>query len=126
MTVIDIFTGPYKETYLRNIEASGFADKVTTIAQASQVALRELPLETFDIIYIDGSHMKNDVLEDAVLSWRLLKSGGLVIFDDYQHVLRRGDEIEYPKMAIDPFVQCFERECEVIHNEWQLILRKKM
>ena len=51
--------------------------------EPSQVVLRRLPLETYDIIYIDGSHATSDVLEDAVLSYRLLKPGGLLIFDDY-------------------------------------------
>lgn len=125
VTAIDIFAGPYKERYFKNIERSGSANKVTTLTGFSQVVLRGLPLDSFDIIYVDGSHMKNDVLEDAVLSWRLLKNGGLMIFDDYQDVARVEDGIECPKMAIDPFVQCFENKCEVLHNEWQLIIRKK-
>lgn len=126
-TAIDIFAGSYKDTYFKNVELSGFADKVTTIAQASQIALRGLPLESFDLIYIDGSHFKNDVLEDAVLSWRLLKKGGLMIFDDYREADacdQMPGKFRCPKMAIDPFVQCFEAQCEVIHNEWQLIIRK--
>jgi hypothetical protein len=31
----------------------------------------------------DGSHRARDVLEDAVLSWPLLKVGGIMLFDDY-------------------------------------------
>ena len=58
------------------------------------MVLRRLPLESFDIIYIDGSHAVNDVLEDAVLSFRLLKPEGILIFDDYRWVgaLVRGRE----------------------------------
>jgi predicted O-methyltransferase YrrM len=37
----------------------------------------------FDIIYIDGNHEPEYVLEDAVLSFRKLKVGGILIFDDY-------------------------------------------
>jgi SAM-dependent methyltransferase len=126
-TAVDIFDGPYRDTYASNLERSGSAGKVTTIANYSQIALRQLPLDSFDIIYVDGSHWKADVLEDAVLSWRLLKKGGLLIFDDYLQAERieGTDRIGCPKVAIDPFVQCFEDECEVIHNEWQLIIRKK-
>ena len=40
----------------------------------------------YDYIYIDGSHMPKWVLIDAVLSWDLLKKGGLMIFDDYKHI----------------------------------------
>ena len=38
---------------------------------------------SFDLVYVDGSHLAADVLQDAVLSFRLLRSGGLLIFDDY-------------------------------------------
>lgn len=130
LTAIDVFSGPYKDKYFRNIEQSGSSDKVTTITAYSQLALRNLPLNSFDVIYIDGSHAKQDVLEDAVLSWRLLKKGGLLIFDDYRWAGCFGennttDPTDCPKVAIDPFFQCFERYFEVVHNGKQLILRKK-
>lgn len=38
--------------------------------------------ESFDIIYIDGNHESKYVLEDAVLSFKKLKKGGWLIFDD--------------------------------------------
>lgn len=129
-TVIDIFDGPYKDRYFANLERSGAADKVTSVANYSQLALREAPLDSFDIIYIDGSHAKDDVLEDAVLCWRLLKEGGVLIFDDYRwagfFASGTNDEpTDFPKTAIDPFVQCFEEHFDVIHNSYQLILKKK-
>lgn len=39
--------------------------------------------QKFDIIYVDGSHVAEDVLTDAINSWRLLNDGGLLIFDDF-------------------------------------------
>ncbi len=129
VTAIDIFDGPYKEVYIKNIDRSEFGHQITTIAEASQVALRRLPLESFDVIYLDGSHYKADTLEDAVLSWRLLKKGGLMIFDDYRLLgpltYRDTETSVCPKVAIDSFVQCFADRCEVVHNEYQLIIRKK-
>jgi hypothetical protein len=127
-TAVDLFDGPFKDKFAANIERCGAGAKVTSIAGYSQVVLRTLPLDAFDIIYIDGSHAKSDVLEDTVLSWRLLKVGGLMIFDDYLNAERSRyveGEFECPKMAIDPFVQCFEGRCEVLHNEYQLVIRKK-
>lgn len=135
LTGIDIFEGPVKDRFLANIELSGSAHKVTTITEYSQLALRELPFDSFDIVYVDGSHDKDDVLEDAILCWRLVKEGGLLIFDDYRgandYVYEGIDELEpgsswqSPKPAIDPFVQCFDEHFEVIHNDFQLILRRK-
>lgn len=37
----------------------------------------------FDFIYVDGLHLSQDVLYDALLSFDLLKVGGILIFDDY-------------------------------------------
>ena len=137
MTGLDIFdshlsgslplpSSGVKERYFANINLSGAADKVTTIIDFSQVALRKLPLDSFDIVYIDGSHDENDVFEDAALSWRLLKEGGILIFDDYLHVRHFPDHnIVLPMVAIDAFYRSFERQLEVIHKSNQLVLRKK-
>ena len=40
-------------------------------------------INNFDLIYIDASHYAPDVLSDAVLAFKLLKPGGILIFDDY-------------------------------------------
>ncbi|CAM9672474.1 unnamed protein product [Ectocarpus sp. 6 AP-2014] len=37
----------------------------------------------FDAVFLDGSHEMKDVLGDALLSFRMLKVGGVMIFDDY-------------------------------------------
>jgi hypothetical protein len=129
LTCIDLFDGPYKARFAANLQRSGASGKVTAISDYSQLALRKLPLNNYDIIYIDGSHSKEDVLEDAVLSWRLLKEGGTMIFDDYRWVgcFASGTSdapTDFCKTAIDRFVQCFDRHFEVIHNSGQLILRK--
>ena len=129
VTGIDPFIGPYKKRFDSNLERSGFSSKVQVIPAYSQLALRELPAEHFDVIYIDGSHAKEDVLEDAVLSWRLLKNGGLMIFDDYQWLgcgsgCSTDSPTDFPKASIDRFVECFDRRFEVVHNAYQLILRK--
>jgi predicted O-methyltransferase YrrM len=67
----------------------------------------------FDLIYVDASHYAVDVLTDAVLSFKLLKAGGILIFDDY---LWAGDEniIYYPKIAIDSFTNIFSKHIKLI------------
>jgi predicted O-methyltransferase YrrM len=39
--------------------------------------------DAYDFIYIDADHTTVGVLLDAELSWSLLKSGGVMAFDDY-------------------------------------------
>jgi hypothetical protein len=41
----------------------------------------------WDVVYIDGLHTPLGIMSDAVLTWPLLKIGGIMIFDDY--VVRR-------------------------------------
>lgn len=38
---------------------------------------------SFDVIYIDGYHKGYQVFEDFKNSWQVLKSGGIIIFDDF-------------------------------------------
>ena len=88
----------------------------------SAAVLRRLP-PGFDVASVDGSHVARDVLTDAVLTWPLLKSGGLLIFDDYGW--NHPDRLQQPRPAIDAFVDLFAPELELIHMEYRVIVRKK-
>ena len=132
---IDLFSERYayatgtghKEVFFSNLKLSGSEQKATIIQGFSQIELRKLPLESFDIIYIDGSHNQADVLEDVILSWRLLKDGGILILDDYLlHVdAPNTHKDQVPKYAIDTFYFFFGKQFKVIHVDWQVLLRKK-
>ncbi len=126
VTGIDCFDGELRDRFYGNLHLSGAEDRVTVMNEFSQTALRKLPLDSFDIIYIDGSHVQCDVLEDAVLCWRLLKKGGLLIFDDYHYLKPFPVPEGYacPKVAVDAFYACFHHRCEVVHNGTQAIVRK--
>jgi hypothetical protein len=119
------------ERWQANLDLAGASDQVTTIKGFSGEVLRLLPeSDPFDVIYIDGSHQTADVLEDAVLAFRLLKPGGLLIFDDYQW-LGAGSQCpsdtpdDFPKQAIDAFLLCNRDRLDVIHNGSQLLARKR-
>lgn len=124
LTGIDPFDAPgLLETWNANLAKSGAAERATTIRDYSYPALRQLPLETYDIIYIDGSHMAHDVLADAALGWGLLRPGGLMLFDDYGLIDEWPSEIR-PGLAIDCFVTTFRNYLEVVHKDYQLVVRK--
>jgi predicted O-methyltransferase YrrM len=112
---------PYKDVFLSNLRLSGSEGKASIRQGFSQIELRKLPLDSFDVIYVDGSHEAADVLEDAVLCWRLLREGGTLIFDDYL----LDDNGDQPGPAIDAFNAFFGKQFEVVHADWQVILKKK-
>ena len=70
-------------SFIKNIENSGVKDKIIINRGYSNLEIPKFKDEFFDIIYIDGNHEPEYVLEDAVLSFRKLKKNGIMIFDDY-------------------------------------------
>ena len=70
-------------TFIENIDKSGVKDKIIINRGYSNNEIPKFPDNFFDIIYIDGNHEPEYVLEDAVLSFRKLKNNGIMIFDDY-------------------------------------------
>jgi predicted O-methyltransferase YrrM len=115
-----------KRRFLHNVAEAAPNGKVTLIERPSHLALRELPVESFDFIYVDGSHLAYAVLQDAVLSFLLLREGGIMIFDDYFYA-GYGDvapEIERPRLAIDSFLQVFEARYELLMRKAQVVIRK--
>jgi predicted O-methyltransferase YrrM len=123
LTAIDIFPDDLLDRFVGNIEKSGFRDKVEIFKGKSQEKLRELPLASYDLIYIDASHRAKHVFLDTALSWDLLKDGGLLIFDDYLPNTEIPADL-LPKGSIDTFLMAFGDEIELLHSEYQIIVRK--
>ena len=106
-----------------NIKQIGAAHKVRKIVGCSQDALRSLSHAEFEYIYIDGSHWAVDVLTDAVLSWPLLKKGGLLTFDDYEWD-DDPNPLNRPGIAIDAFLTVFNTHYKLVHRGYQLTVEK--
>jgi len=87
--------------------------------------LRKFQCEpTFDFIYIDGSHYSKDVLEDAILAWRLIKPGGNIIFDDFNWQLEGTElkDLKNPRLGIKAFCHFFQPRIILVAN--QLFIQK--
>lgn len=63
---------------------AGLGEYVDVRLQRSAIGLARLAEDDrrFDLIYIDGSHLFDDVFVDAYFAFRLLGDGGVVLFDD--------------------------------------------
>jgi predicted O-methyltransferase YrrM len=130
ITCIDTFGGSVEHANLdlselekrfdRNMQSH--AAKVTKIKGSSRVVLRDLPFNSFDIAYVDGSHEAADVLADAVLVWDLVKPGGVIALDDYGwHTPAVPQD---PSVAIDAFMHVMKGQYDVLHKEWMVVLAK--
>lgn len=64
-------------------EANGYTNHVWTCCQ-SQVYWKENN-QTFDLIYVDGSHLYDDVKLDLYESWKRLNPNGRMLIDDWDH-----------------------------------------
>jgi predicted O-methyltransferase YrrM len=61
---------------------------------------------SFDFIYVDGSHYGGDVIADAVNSFGLARTGGVIGFDDYRWRDMQ-DPLYGPGPAIDTFLAAY-------------------
>lgn len=106
------------------IAGTGSADRVTKLVGESERMLRTIPLHSVDCVYIDGSHTSRNVLTDLVLSWGVLKLGGILIADDYDLAMFADNPLKNPKIGIDAFLAVFRDEYEHLHGGRQVVLRK--
>jgi predicted O-methyltransferase YrrM len=80
--------------------------------------------EKYDFIYVDASHSAKDVLVDAVLSWELLKNGGIMIFDDYKWEMFKEKKYLHPALAIDSFLSSYESMYVLLNKGYQVHIKK--
>lgn len=80
---------PYQQTVwddsgLLTIEKAGLSEYLDFRYSSSALELPRMLErgEKFDLIYVDGSHLFEDVFVDAYFAIRLLSMGGIVAFDD--------------------------------------------
>jgi hypothetical protein len=113
--------------FKHNIAQHELSDRVETLMGRSFERLMQLICSEkiqFDFIYVDGSHESYDVLADGMLGFELLKSGGIMIFDDYLWDTQR-HYYNKPQYAIDVFQRLFEDKMTVIWKANQVWIRKK-
>ena len=129
LDTIDLYVG---DRLRHNVEKTGRAQQVTVHQGLSREILRRLPLSAYDFIYVDGSHGTIDVLEDAVLTFRLAKPGALIAFDDYLWDLPPLNAYGAPKPALDAFLAFYAHpfrhaplvEMIRVDTDWQIWVKK--
>lgn len=97
----------YRKKFYHNLKVSGFRGKSKYLLGSSRQSLKNIPDNFFDLIYIDGSHTRMDVLYDSVVAWEKLKVGGIIIFDDYLFAGFHANMALKPTRAIDNFIDSY-------------------
>lgn len=135
LTVIDTFGGSIEHSkkqtknllrkFLEN--TMPYKEKIRIKKGFSYKELRKFkPMPLFDFIYIDGSHYASDVLEDAVLAFRLLKPKGIMIFDDYTFwAFLEADQKLLPGLAIEAFLNVFQGQYDLLDKNTQVVIQKR-
>lgn len=122
---VDVFSRPGLEArFDHNIRLADRRGQVSKLKGNSADVLATLEPASFDAIYVDGGHEAATVLLDALLAWRLLKPGGILIFDDYLWEPERPPSGR-PQLAIDLFREVLAEELESLHAGYQVIVRKR-
>lgn len=125
LTCVDPFTSyeghdNYEAAFDANIQEVSAGDRLLKIKGRSQYVLRKLPPENYDGVYIDGSHLTQDVLRDAVLSFDLVKVGGFLLFDDYGYT----EDPENVRQAVDMFRYVYRDAVKPVFSDWQFMLER--
>lgn len=108
------------DMFQQNMAACGLQDRVTVRRGYSHEVLPTLEDNSFDLIYIDGNHEPEYVLEDAVLAFRKLKVGGHLVLDDYGW---GGPDLT--QRGIDAFMSAYHKHIQVLGiYESQVFVRK--
>ena len=114
-----------KEIFLHNIIESSNSNKVIIRQGFSDKILPSLITEQkmYDIIFIDGNHTAPYVMMDTIMSWTLLKKGGIIIFDDYTWGLDKPSTLR-PKESVDYFMLTFADYVTELYSNYRKIIKK--
>ena len=96
----------------------------TKIKSDSVTALREILKKNifFDMIYIDGSHNGEDILCDAIESYKLLNIGGIIIFDDVVNANKNISIQSY--IGFEKFCQIYKKKIKVLYLKNIAVVKK--
>lgn len=113
------------EKFQHNLRLTGLWHKAHTRVDFTVAALGGLltARKEWDFVYVDASHEAADTLLDAMLAWKGLREGGVVVFDDYLWPEQPVGPL-HPKPGIDAFLALHAHELEVMHSGYQVMVKK--
>jgi predicted O-methyltransferase YrrM len=125
LVCVDSFHDPRCEVrFDHNMKLCRAKGRVDKRRGHSETILPQLERASFDLIYVDGSHQASAVLLDAMLSWELLKPGGILTLDDYEWEPQLTPE-RRPQLAIDLFLRSYAGRYDLLYQGYQVAISKR-
>lgn len=112
-----------EDIFDENIARTGHGDLVRKLVGKSQEVLPDLRGEKFDLIYVDGAHEAKYVIQDVVLGWPLVRTGGFMLFDDLNFTFHDRPE-QNTARAVEFFLSVFSDDLEIVSRRHQLLVRR--
>lgn len=129
LVCVDPFDTNDKTTPVFNSTENTFLENISKSINASKIQFKKMYSkeffinnnDKFDFIYIDGSHVKQDVILDFEESLKIIKPNGIIWMDDYRSSGGKG----YMKICIDELFEKYKENLELIHKGYQVGFRCK-
>ena len=131
-TIIDGFEENTYKTFTSNLALSGEASKVKIVSGLSTEKMKEVPSNSIDFAYIDGSGKGIVMLSDLVNTWNALKVGGIIIVSRYELNAYLRDALEMqpnepgPIQTIDAFLKLYKPYIKVLASEENQVIIQKV
>ena len=126
--LVNIRKNNVENIFYNNLVIGNVVDRVNCIKGDSKDILVKLLSNNikYDFIYVDGSHKCLDCYSDMVLSWNLLKSGGVLGVDDYLWKPENSNSnLDSPYYAVNHFMERYEGTYIVLDIGYRVFLLKK-
>jgi hypothetical protein len=132
LTIIDAFLERNYDRFIANVKLSGEESRFTILKGFSTPKIREVPFDSIDVAYIDGSGKGTVMLTDIANTWNVLKVGGVIIISRYAltPALRHAAGIlpgePGPHEAIDAFLKLYAPFIDILEvQQNQVFVRKR-
>ncbi len=112
--------------FYSNLKVANVGDRVRAIKGDSKDVLNDvLKNDSYDFIYVDGSHKYLDCYNDMVASWSILNKGGVLAIDDYLWTSPDNqDTMDTPFYAIERFTKEYKTEFTLLDKGYRVFLLK--
>jgi predicted O-methyltransferase YrrM len=126
--LLNIEQNNIENIFYKNIINSKMNNRIKGIKGNSSDVLLDLYKKglQYDFIYVDGSHKCLDVFFDLMLSWKLLRTGGILAIDDYLYHCDRvaKEPYEYPFEGVNHFLLLVKTEYNILEMSYRVFIEK--